>query len=162
MLSAVRSAIEVLETVSSIAEEAMGGSAGAMYSILFATAAAELRKTSAGGSNDPDAVFTGLRRGVDAVMKYGGAAPGDRTMLDAIVPGLEAFGKGEELDYVARLEKMAAAAEKGAAATKDMMAAAGRASYVAKEELKNPDPGAHAVGIVCRAIYQAAKAVFNQ
>jgi len=49
------------------------------------------------------------------------------------------------------------AAEEGAASTAGMKASAGRASYVASEELTLADPGAHAVGIIFRAIYEAFK-----
>ena len=44
--------------------------------------------------------------------------------------------------------------EKGASDTLGLKAKAGRASYVDANELKHPDPGAHAVGIIMRALYQ--------
>lgn len=60
-----------------------------MYSILFATAARELR--SVGAEAHPGDIAAALRAGVDAMMRYGGAARGDRTMLDALIPAIEAF-----------------------------------------------------------------------
>ena len=49
------------------------------------------------------------------------------------------------------------AAERAAQATAGMKARAGRASYVSSEHLTNPDPGAHAVAVWMRAVYEACK-----
>ena len=51
------------------------------------------------------------------------------------------------------------AAEQAAVSTAEMTARAGRASYVSREHLTQPDPGAHAVGIWMRATYEAMKLV---
>merc|ERR1712226_1842119 len=56
-------------------------------------------------------------------------------------------------------EAATCAAEKGASDTLGLKAKAGRASYVDAKELKHPDPGAHAVGIIMRALYQGYKLV---
>jgi len=50
------------------------------------------------------------------------------------------------------LDKAAIAAEQGALATLTMKASAGRASYVETSQLKYPDPGAHAIGVILRAM----------
>merc|ERR1712008_398079 len=55
------------------------------------------------------------------------------------------------------LEDATCAAEDGAKATLNMKASAGRASYVDTSELRHPDPGAHAVGIIMRAVFKASK-----
>ena len=94
-------------------------------------------------------------------MKYGGARPGDRTMLDALVPAFDALASNLAANAtkpLSALEKSANAAEEGAKSTLAMTAHAGRASYVNKDQLKHPDPGAHAVGIILRAVYQAVLA----
>jgi dihydroxyacetone kinase len=108
----------------------MGGSSGILLAIFTAAAA------------------RGLRAGLDAVQHYGGAARGDRTMLDAFIPALEAMEAGEPMKDVA------AAARAGAEATKDMAAArAGRSSYVRSEALRGvPDPGAMAVAFAFEAL----------
>lgn len=56
---------------------------------------------------------------------------------------------------MSRVCKSLQAAVQGAEATATMQAHAGRASYVAQNQLKNPDPGAHAVGIWMSAIARA-------
>ena len=86
-----------------------------------------------------------LKYGLEAVMKYGGAVPGDRTMIDALYPALTVL-ESNLLELVTSpgpvLVKAAEAASKGAADTKRMKAKAGRASYVASDKVTAEDPGA--------------------
>ena len=93
----------------------------------------------------PDAWVRALKYGLEAVMKYGGAAPGDRTMIDALYPALTVL-ESNLLELVTSpgpvLVKAAEAASKGAADTKRMKAKAGRASYVASDKVTAEDPGA--------------------
>ena len=84
-----------------------------------------------------------LRLGLEAVMKYGGARPGDRTMIDALHPALEALEAGNlDTDLVLTLARAVEAGRSGAERTKRMKAQAGRASYVAAEKVTGEDPGA--------------------
>ncbi len=117
----------------------MGGSSGVLMSIFFTAAGQALR----GGKSLPDALLTGL-----AQMKhYGGADRGDRTLIDALQPALEALQSGD-------LEAAVSAAQQGADATASMSkAGAGRSSYVNKENLDGvADPGAVAVAEVFGAL----------
>ncbi|EKK3988451.1 dihydroxyacetone kinase subunit DhaK [Cronobacter sakazakii] len=119
----------------------MGGSSGVLMSIFFTAAGQKV----ADGAALPDALLAGL-----AQMKhYGGAAPGDRTLIDALQPALEALrDKG--------IAAAAQAAEQGAKATAQMgQARAGRSSYVGSDNLAGvEDPGAVAVAGVFKAITQ--------
>jgi len=135
-------------------EEAMGGSSGALYSLFLSAAAVPLVKGAS-----PEHWLQALEAGIQAITKYGGAEPGDRTMLDALVPAYESCRNNLHLgkSYVDVLTEAAQSAEEGAAATTAMAARAGRASYVNPEHLKQPDPGAHAVGIWMRAVCEAFK-----
>ena len=85
-------------------------------------------------------------------------------MLDALLPSLEAFKSAlrTEATNLEAFEAATCAAEKGAADTVGMKAKAGRASYVDERELKHPDPGAHAVGIIMRALFQGYKLAYHQ
>lgn len=118
---------------------AMGGSSGVLLSIFF-TAAGQAREE---GETLPAALLAGLGR----VVFYGGAVPGDRTMIDALDPALKALAEGD-------LTAAAIAAAAGAEATRTMgRARAGRAAYVAARELEgSPDPGAVAVARVFGAL----------
>ncbi|MEB6380723.1 dihydroxyacetone kinase subunit DhaK [Leclercia adecarboxylata] len=117
----------------------MGGSSGVLMSIFFTAAGQALRN----GKPLPDALLTGL-----AQMKhYGGADLGDRTLIDALQPALEAWQKEG-------IQATAGAAKQGADATTNMgKAGAGRSSYVNKENLQGvADPGAVAVAEVFAAL----------
>jgi len=109
----------------------MGGSSGILMAIFTAAMASKVEK---------DQWQKALAEGIRRVSEYGGAKPGDRTMLDALVPAVEALASGD-------LAKAAAAAKEGAERTKSMTKArAGRSSYVREDALRDvPDPGAVAV-----------------
>ncbi|MGE7416531.1 dihydroxyacetone kinase subunit DhaK [Methylobacterium tarhaniae] len=110
-----------------------GGSSGVLMSIFFSATGSSL----AGGAGWPEA----LTRGAERLQAHGGARPGDRTLLDALVPALAALSAGDGLAGAAR------AAEAGAAATARMSrAGTGRSSYLAASDLAGvEDPGAVAV-----------------
>ncbi len=114
--------------------QAMGGSSGVLLAIFFA-AAGEALAEGAGG-------VQALRAGLTRIQQIGGAAPGHRTMIDALHPALEALPEG--------LEAAAAAAREGAELTATITRAkAGRAAYVSAEALSGQvDPGAEAVARV--------------
>ena len=67
----------------------------------------------------------------------------------------------EWITHLDIFEKATQAAEQGAIETVTMKASAGRASYVAESELKYPDPGAHAIGIIMRAVFEGYKIKAN-
>ena len=94
--------------------------------------------------------------GNQAMMMYGGAKAGDRTMLDALLPACEAARKAlgvDAGDATAAAAAAAVAAEAGAAATCGLVAGAGRSSYVPAEVLKSvPDPGATAAARWIQAV----------
>ncbi|MBX3530944.1 MAG: dihydroxyacetone kinase subunit DhaK [Rhizobiaceae bacterium] len=111
--------------------QTMGGSSGVLLAIFF-TAAGD---ASAGGSDWIEALRAGLAR----MKQVGGAGVGDRTMIDALEPALDALPAG--------LAAAARAARAGADATAGMRRAkAGRASYLSPDRLAGfNDPGAEAV-----------------
>ena len=104
-----------------------GGSSGVLLSIMFSTAGQQ------------DNWVSGLEAGLQRMQSYGGASPGDRTMIDALFPAIAALQTGS-------LHDAAIAARKGADSTRSMSARAGRAAYVPQAQLKDiPDPGAEAI-----------------
>ena len=114
----------------------MGGTSGVLLSILFtATGSALLSGASWAAA---------LSQGVERVQFYGGAALGDRTMLDALLPAIAVLQKGGELGAAAH------AARQGAEATAHLtQARAGRSSYVPAAHLSGvQDPGAAAVSAI--------------
>ncbi|HGF0772238.1 TPA: dihydroxyacetone kinase subunit DhaK [Kluyvera georgiana] len=129
---------QLLQLIGERLATVMGGSSGVLMSLFFTAAGQALAQRE----TLPDALLAGLKQ-----MKfYGGAAPGDRTLIDALQPALEALrDKG--------LAEAIAAAQQGADSTATMQKAkAGRASYVNSDNLNGvPDPGAVAVAEVFAA-----------
>jgi dihydroxyacetone kinase len=121
----------------------MGGSSGVLLSIFASAASVNF----AHGAGLTDALRAGLAR----MQHYGGAQLGDRTMIDALQPAIEALG--DRIDW----RSAAQAARAGADATRTMRSAkAGRSSYVAGDDLAGVmDPGAEAVARVFAAIAES-------
>lgn len=148
---ALASPAQVLSKLSVLLLEKMGGSSGALYG-LFLTAAAQALKAK----TDLSAWSAAMDAGLEAMQKYGKAAPGDRTMLDSL------WAAGQELQawkspgasLLPVLTKAVKSAEAAAEATKNMEAGAGRASYISSARLDQPDPGAVAVAAIFRAILE--------
>ncbi|MEO1537975.1 MAG: dihydroxyacetone kinase subunit DhaK [Pseudomonadota bacterium] len=121
--------------------QTMGGSSGVILAIYFNAAG----DACAGGAPVEKALLEGLNR----VSEVGGAQVGDRTMIDALAPALDAMGAG--------LHAAASAARAGADSTAAIhRAKAGRAAYVPSENLKgHNDPGAEAVAILFEGLAKA-------
>lgn len=123
----------LLRMLGDILLRSAGGSSGVLLATFFIAASTGYAQSR----HWP----TALRVGLDRLKEYGGAQPGDRTMVDALEPALGAFGGH------GALAAMAAAARGGADATSRMdRARAGRSSYLREDVLAGtPDPGAEAV-----------------
>lgn len=122
--------------------KAMGGSSGVLLSIFFTATGIELGRS--------DALPAALTVGLERMQSYGGAKPGDRTMIDAFVPALAAWATAD-------LHAAAQAAVDGAQRTATMSkAGAGRSSYVNAANLEGVvDPGARAVAVAFQAAASA-------
>ncbi len=130
---------QLLQLVGERLATVMGGSSGVLMSIFFTAAGQSVHD----GKSLPEA----LLRGLNQMKHYGGADLGDRTLIDALQPALEAL-RDSGLDAAASAAK--AGAEKTATMPK---AGAGRSSYVNSENLEGvQDPGAVAIAEVLAAI----------
>ena len=148
------SVAEVLKTVAKTLMSTVGGAAGPLYGTAF------LRASKAAGDGELDgagvaAVIAGALNGIQA---RGKATTGEKTMVDAWTPALEAARAAAEAgsDPVAVLEAAATAAEAGAAATEPMRATKGRASYLGERSIGHLDPGAVSTSLILRAAVRAA------
>ncbi|MFD8568992.1 dihydroxyacetone kinase subunit DhaL [Streptomyces sp. NPDC059639] len=125
----------------------VGGASGPLYGTL-------LRRTGKAlgdGAEVSEAEFAAaLRAGVDAVAALGGAAPGDKTMLDALIPAVDALDGG---DFAAART----AAEHGAEATTPLQARKGRASYLGPRSIGHQDPGATSSALLIGALAETAE-----
>lgn len=148
------SVAEVLKTVAKTLMSTVGGAAGPLYGTAF------LRASKAAGDGDLDgagvaAVIAGT---LDGIQARGKATTGEKTMVDAWTPALEAARAAAESgsDPAAVLEAAATAAEAGAAATEPMRATKGRASYLGERSIGHLDPGAVSTSLILRAAVRAA------
>ncbi len=129
---------------------AVGGTSGPLYGSFFLAFG-----TAAGATPTLDATGTvaALRAAVDAVGNRGKAEPGDKTMLDALIPAVEAMeaslSQGGDLGAV--LAAGTAAAEEGMHATTPMLARKGRASYLGERSIGHQDPGATSSWLLVRS-----------
>ncbi|GAA3581641.1 dihydroxyacetone kinase subunit DhaL [Streptomyces osmaniensis] len=122
----------------------VGGASGPLYGTLLRRTGKALGDA---GEVSETEFAEALRAGVDAVMTLGGAAPGDKTMIDALVPAVDALGDG----FVAAR----AAAEEGALATTPLQARKGRASYLGERSIGHQDPGATSSALLIAGLAEA-------
>lgn len=125
----------------------MGGTSGALYSIFFTAASVASQDWKDPQAPTLEDWYRTFEAGVEMVRTYGGAQEGCRTMLDAMIPAREAVKKGiaQSGEVIELLKAAVDAATKGADATQDMIATAGRTSYIPEDIMKSvPDPGAKA------------------
>ena len=131
---------------------ALGGSSGPLYGVLFLRCGSVLEHS---GATDLSRWCDALDQGCRAISELGGAKPGDRTMLDALDPFVRTLktgaGKAPREAFLAAVE----AAEHGADATAQMRPRLGRSSYLGDRVLGHPDPGAKAVAVWLRAVWES-------
>ena len=139
----------LLKAVGMTLVSTVGGASGPLYGTLFlqmGTSAAG--KSDLSGEDWADA----LAAGVAGVQKRGKAELGDKTMIDALVPAVEAvrsaLAGGSALDEA--LRRSAEAAREGMTATIPLVARKGRASYLGERSADHQDPGATSSWLLLR------------
>ena len=127
----------VLKTVAMALVSNVGGAAGPLYGTLLLQMG-----TALAGKDDIDLeTYAGAwRKAMQGVQARGKAELGDKTMLDALVPGVEALEKASDLD--SGLREAVSAAESGMRDTIPLVARKGRASYLGERSKDHQDPGA--------------------
>ncbi|NXB59455.1 TKFC cyclase, partial [Struthidea cinerea] len=142
---------QLLSALADVLLEQMGGSSGVLYGLFLTAAARSLR-----GRSDSPAWADAMDAGIEAMQRYGGAAPGDRTMLDSLCAAAQALRalRSPGADPLQVLAAAVQSAEAAAEATRHMEAGAGRASYIRSSRLEQPDPGAVAVAAVLGAVLE--------
>ena len=148
------SVAEVLKTVAKTLMSTVGGAAGPLYGTAF------LRASKAAGDGELDAagVAAIIEGALGGIQARGKATTGEKTMVDAWTPALDAARAAAEsgADAVATLQAAATAAEAGAAATDPLRATKGRASYLGERSIGHLDPGAVSTSLILRAAARAA------
>jgi dihydroxyacetone kinase-like protein len=146
----------VFQNVATVLIKTMGGSSGPLFGTFFLRAGA----TCAGKSElAPADVVTMFQAGVEGIQQRGKAERGDKTMIDAWLPAVDAMrGALEAGSGLAEiLERGAAAAEAGMRATITMQARKGRGSYLGERSVGHQDAGATATHM----FFEAAEEVWR-
>ncbi|KMU89139.1 dihydroxyacetone kinase [Coccidioides immitis H538.4] len=132
-----------LNRIISLVETTMDGTSGAIYAIFLNALAHGLREQDSPSNSisvTAKVWSRALQQSLKALAKYTPAQPGDRTLIDALVPFINKLTESGDVKAAAR------AAQEGAESTKSMKASLGRSVYIGGEDEwigKIPDPGAY-------------------
>ena len=137
----------------------MGGASGVVFGSLFRAGTKALKDAAEGFDSAGLAAL--LQAATETIMKRGGAKPGDKTMLDALVPAAATAAGLTELPISAALDQAAAAAEKGRDDSCAMVATMGRAKTLGERSVGHPDAGACSVAIILRSMADFAASASN-
>ncbi|MDR6970871.1 dihydroxyacetone kinase subunit DhaL [Leifsonia shinshuensis] len=134
----------------------VGGASGPLYGTAFLKAAEPLGDAA---TVDGAALVAALAAARDGIVSRGKAEPGDKTMIDAWTPAVDAARAAQESGASAPdiLTEAADAAEEGAVATEPLVARKGRASYLGERSAGHRDPGAQSTALLLRAAAGAAE-----
>ncbi len=131
-----------------------GGTSGVLWGAMLGAVGARVGDT---GRPDGATVAAGMRDGYDALIQLGGASPGDKTMLDSLLPFVDELerrvGEGE-----AWQQAWAAAADvatEAAQATAEMRPKVGRARPLAERSVGTPDAGATSLAMCARTVAES-------
>lgn len=147
---------EAFELLGSVLMNEIGGSMGPLYGVMFT----EFSERLAGCEDIDPATFSAmLHSGLEGIQSIGSAKVGDKTLLDALVPAIEAFdvaiASGEPFE--AALDKLVVAAETGRDSTLNLVAKIGRSSRLGERSLGVLDAGATSCAIILKELSIAAK-----
>lgn len=142
-------ASSTLKAIGHTLRHELGGSSGPLYGVLFLRCGSVLEDIGAARLAQ---WVEALDEGCRAISELGGARCGDRTMLDALAPFVQALKKDQDPKATRDAILYAvAAAESGMEATAQMKPHLGRSSYLGDRVLGYPDPGAKAITIWLRS-----------
>lgn len=148
---------EAMEALSEVLMGEIGGSMGPLYGMMFTEFAETLGKTEAIDA----ALFSAmLHKGLEGVQSIGSAKVGDKTLIDTLVPAIEAFdnAKDEGRSFADALGALAAGADAGRDSTIDLVARIGRASRLGERSRGVLDAGATSCALILGTLADGAKA----
>jgi dihydroxyacetone kinase-like protein len=134
----------------------VGGASGPLFGTFFMRMGGSLG--AAAETVSPGDVAVALRAGLGGVVDRGKAAPGDKTMYDALAPAVDALetALADHASLATGLKAARDAAAAGREATTPMLARKGRASYLGERSVGHQDPGAASVALLLEAAADAA------
>ena len=145
----------LLELVGTTLVLSVGGAAGPLYGSAIRQMGRSLDASESFNAEDLLVLF---RAALEEIQRLGAAQPGDKTMVDALIPAIDAFERGLRSgdDLVAATGRARAAAEDGMRATVPLQARKGRASYLGPRSVGHQDPGATSAALLFAALERTA------
>lgn len=134
---------------------AMLATIGGAIGPIFSTVIMEIgRSAKVSGEIGAAEFVTSLKKAADKVMDLGGAVPGDKTLVDALVPAAEAAEENKEKSLAEIAEAAQIAAKKGVENTINMQAKMGRSHFLREKSLGHQDAGATSLYFMLKCIYE--------
>lgn len=144
------------DTLGTVLMTEIGGSMGPLYGVMFT----QFAETIEGSSSIDAGTFSAmLSNGLDGIQSIGSAKVGDKTLLDTLVPAIEAFDAANAggKPFPEALDALVVAAEKGRDSTRDLVAKIGRASRLGERSVGVLDAGATSCALILETLAHGAK-----
>jgi dihydroxyacetone kinase-like protein len=132
----------------------VGGASGPLYGTFFLRAGTSLVDMT---EVSPLSLAAAMRAGLVGVAARGKAELGDKTMIDAMAPAVDALESRAAADLPAALEAAAAAAAEGRDRVTPIVARKGRASYLGERSANHQDPGATSTTMLFESLRDALR-----
>lgn len=147
----------ILKTVGMTLVSTVGGASGPLYGTFF------IQMASGVGSKMEltlEEYIAALQAGINGILMRGKAQLKDKTMIDALLPALDALKQAaaDRATLAQALQKSADAAAAGRDATTPLLARKGRASYLGERSIGHQDPGATSSHLLLQSLADAVKA----
>lgn len=147
---------EALDTLGTLLMTEIGGSMGPLYGVMFTEFAEKIETAEA---IDAEAYSRMLHAGLEGIQSIGEAKVGDKTLIDTLVPAIEAFDAAtrEGQSFADALAALVSAAEAGRDSTINLVAKIGRASRLGERSLGVLDAGATSCAIILKELSLGAR-----
>jgi dihydroxyacetone kinase-like protein len=139
------------DTLGTVLMTEIGGSMGPLYGVMFIQFAETIEKVAL---IDAPTFAAMLSNGLEGIEAIGSAKVGDKTLLDTLVPAIDAFNAANAggKSFSDALDALVVAAEKGRDNTKDLVAKIGRASRLGERSIGVLDAGATSCALILKAL----------
>jgi dihydroxyacetone kinase-like protein len=141
----------ILKTVGTTLVSTVGGASGPLYGTAYLRAGMVMADRFEMSADD---LVAALEAALEGIVARGKAQPGEKTMVDAIGPGIEALktARAAGAELLPALQEAVNATEAGMLATTPMLATKGRASYLGERSIGHQDPGATSAFLMAKAM----------
>ena len=148
----------ILKTVGMTLVSTVGGASGPLYGTAFMRAGMALVDREELG---PAEVVAALEAAMEGIIARGKAQRGEKTMLDAIGPGIDVLKQAQTSgeDFIPAMRRAVAAVEQGMKDTIPMLATKGRASYLGERSIGHQDPGATSSFYIAQGLLETLESI---